>query len=46
MTADSAQNGQLAVGHLIREHGRQLGFKSPFPVIMFQRLTENWALSV
>jgi len=46
MTADSARNGQLAVGHLIREHGRQLGFKSPIPVIMSHRLKENWALSV
>jgi len=29
--ADSTQNGQLNVGHLIREHGKQLGFKSPPP---------------
>jgi hypothetical protein len=46
MTAVITWNEQLTVGHLIREHGRQLGFKSPIPVIMSWRLTENWALSV
>jgi hypothetical protein len=43
-TAISTLRGQLTVGCLIREHGRQLGFKS-IPVIMSYRLTENWALS-